>query len=174
MSAGPFARLLAYLVDWLLFAVWAGAATAVALLAGGGDGEHWTTDPWRSQLYGALITTIPFAAYLTLCEGSARGATVGKRLLGLRVVTARGERLPRLRALARTLVKLLPWELGHTAAHQLLTAGLAEREPPGWAMALSIASMALALAWVASLWVGGGRTVHDRCARSQVVRVPAR
>jgi len=160
-------RLFAYSIDWGLFAVWASlAGAAIWLLRDGATG--WPQEGWRSQLWGAGITTVPFLAYLSLGEGSRRGATIGKRLLGLHVLGDDDQPPSRGRALLRNVVKLLPWELGHTAAHQMLAAGLADREPPQWAAWLSFASMALALGFVATLFVGDGRAPHDRVARTHV------
>ncbi len=52
--------------------------------------------------------------YFALMECSARQATLGKRVLGLRVVTVEGGQPSRVRCLARATVKLLPWELGES------------------------------------------------------------
>lgn len=46
-------------------------------------------------------------------ESRGKGATVGKRLLGIHVKTADGEVLTFTQALSRTIIKLLPWEIAH-------------------------------------------------------------
>jgi uncharacterized RDD family membrane protein YckC len=60
-----------------------------------------------------LSVSLPVWLYFSLLESSAVQATLGKRLLGLRVLRLRGGRLSRGQALARTALKLLPWELTH-------------------------------------------------------------
>ncbi|MFN3242108.1 MAG: RDD family protein [Planctomycetota bacterium] len=162
-------RLAAYAIDHLLFSLWVTAAIAVVVSLQDGA-PTWTDDPWRSQAFGALFTTLPFWLYFTWCEASPRGRTLGKLARGLRVRDARRDTAPSLGSAAlRSAVKLIPWELGHTAAHQLLAAGLGDREPPTWAMALSYASMGLAFVYVVMLFVGDGRAPHDRIARTRVV-----
>jgi uncharacterized RDD family membrane protein YckC len=52
---------------------------------------------------------------------SAAGATLGKRLLKIQVRDISGQRLAFGRALARTAVKLLPWELVHVSAFAFST-----------------------------------------------------
>src|SRR5262245_20710678 len=66
-------------------------------------------------LAAVLVYSVPTWAYFVLSDRSARGATLGKRLFGLRVVRTTGERVGVARALARTAVKLLPWETAHAS-----------------------------------------------------------
>ena len=71
------------------------------------------------------VLTVPVAVWLAGWEASPGGATPGKRLLGLRVLTVSGDRLTWPRSLLRTALKFtLPWELAHTAWwHVLLRSG---------------------------------------------------
>lgn len=85
---------------------------------------HWGTlalgrpelaSAWQWHGFLAATVTLPAFLYFTLFEGLGPHATPGKRLLGLRVVDTYGGRIPLRRAALRTLVKLVPWELAHTA-----------------------------------------------------------
>jgi len=60
-----------------------------------------------------LSVSLPVWLYFIVMEPSAGQATVGKRLLGLRVARAGGGRIGLGQAVARTALKLLPWELAH-------------------------------------------------------------
>jgi hypothetical protein len=62
-----------------------------------------------------LVLTVPVTVWLAGWEASPGGATPGKRLLGLRVLTSSGDRPSWPRSLLRTALKFtLPWELAHT------------------------------------------------------------
>jgi len=50
-------------------------------------------------------------------EHSAQQATVGKRLMGLRVTDTAGKHIGFGQAVLRTVVKLLPWESAHLIAN---------------------------------------------------------
>jgi uncharacterized RDD family membrane protein YckC len=78
-------------------------------------GARWPALRTGPQIEGWVLLTVslPVWAYFSLFESSARGATPAKRLLGLRVATTTGERPGWRRALVRTAIKLLPWELTH-------------------------------------------------------------
>jgi uncharacterized RDD family membrane protein YckC len=118
----------------------------------------------------ASITTIslPSWIYFTLSDASPRGATLGKRMLGLGVATTAGSRVGLGRALLRTAVKLIPWELTHATMFALsprlgtfsaLQAGL-----------LTIVYVLLAAYLVVALRNGGTRSVHDLVAGTGVRR----
>lgn len=88
------------------------------------QGLHWGTlalgrpelvTAWQWHGFLAATVTLPAFLYYTLFEGLGSHATPGKRLLGLRVVDTYGGRIPLARAALRTALKLIPWELAHTA-----------------------------------------------------------
>lgn len=64
-------------------------------------------------LASVAAISLPSWVYFTLSDASSAGATLGKRLLGLRASSLGGGRIGLGRALARTAIKLIPWELTH-------------------------------------------------------------
>lgn len=158
-------RVAAYLLDVaLLFALLAPLAFLVKRLTGFMPETPAAT--WRLQL---LEFSLPSWCYFALADASARGATLGKRLLGLRVVTAAGGRVAPGRALARTALKLLPWELSHFAAF-----GLGERFGELTLLQSSglVVANLLAIAWLLLALTSRGATgAHDRLVATRVERV---
>jgi uncharacterized RDD family membrane protein YckC len=98
--AGPFSRMLAYTID---------LAVVVAL----GQLLEKVVQPLRffgEDLSTALITAFYFAIsliYMSLAEWFWRGQSVGKRLLGLRVVEASGLRLELPQVIVRNLMRFI-------------------------------------------------------------------
>ena len=84
-------RIAAYAIDWCVFVCWAGLVFVVAWFGQDGD-LAWPDNPWLAQVLGFSLTALPFGLYFALMEGSVWQATLGKRLLGLRVVTVDGAR----------------------------------------------------------------------------------
>ena|ERR1051326_4492746 len=83
-------RLIAYLVDiLLLFAAILVTQFGLEALTGGWPMRLLTTGP-RIEGWVWLSVSLPTYLYFALCESSARGATLGKRLLGLHVTTEPG------------------------------------------------------------------------------------
>src|SRR5678810_333741 len=105
---GFWARVLASLVDGVVcFTLIVAAAAALAMLGGIGM---------------ALITPVSMVlpvAYYALMQSSARQATFGKSLLGMKVATAGGDRMSLGRSIARELAKIvsyIPFALGFLLA----------------------------------------------------------
>jgi len=103
-------RAAAYLLDVVLL------AGAVLLTQGAlavlGAGLPATALGWQVEAWVLATGSLPAWFYFIALEHFS-GATFGKRLLGLRVESARGGRLSLGQASLRTVLKLLPWELTH-------------------------------------------------------------
>jgi uncharacterized RDD family membrane protein YckC len=98
---GFWIRVLAYLIDGILLTIVYGI---VARLLGidifESDWRHY--DP-----LGNLLSLVIGWLYFALLESSERGATVGKMVMGLRVVTSDGQRLSFMNATGRYFAKIL-------------------------------------------------------------------
>jgi uncharacterized RDD family membrane protein YckC len=182
-------RLAAFAVDYLVIAAYLGLLAGLALTLRRVTGL--APDPprtLRDRLIGEALSTslltLPVALYFALAESSPRGATLGKRALGLRVVGPGGpagqaegraspsgpggRRLSFGRSLLRSALKLAPWEAAHAALWH--TPGWPTHPEPGAATVAGSALALLGAGWYAlSLFVGDRRTPYDRAAGSVVV-----
>ena len=100
--------------------------------------------------------------------GGARGATPGKRLLGLRVSRLDGGGVSGSGSTLRSAVKIaVPWEVAHTAVwNSLVWPG---PDAPVNALLFTVAN-GLLLLYVAMLLLGAHRPPYDRLAGT-IVRV---
>jgi uncharacterized RDD family membrane protein YckC len=118
-------------------------------------------------LASALNFSVPTWAYFVFSDSSARGATVGKWLLSLRVTRTGGGPVGRARALGRTAVKLLPWETTHLSAFAF------SAEPgvslgPGQLIGLTVANLLIVVYLAVAACTGGRRSVHDYISATEV------
>ncbi|HEX9037885.1 MAG TPA: RDD family protein [Ktedonobacterales bacterium] len=122
-------RMAAFMLDYLLISVY--LALLVAMGVGLGQGPLQSlfhtlfADPNRSELSAFLLLVLPVFLYFLILESSPWQATVGKRVLGLRVTGAQRNRLNFPRALARSALAVVPWELIHARLWRI----------PGWPLA---------------------------------------
>jgi uncharacterized RDD family membrane protein YckC len=146
---GFWARVLASLVDGVVcFTLIVAAAAALAMLGGIGM---------------ALITPVSMVlpvAYYALMQSSARQATFGKSLLGMKVATAGGDRMSLGRSIARELAKIvsyIPFALGFLLAaftsrkqalHDMIASTVVTRESSGNVL---IALLVGVLGWAAPI-----------------------
>jgi uncharacterized RDD family membrane protein YckC len=161
-------RIAAYMLDMLVL---------FGILAPAGQLILWLLDaplPLTGPAIARVILwnfSLPAWLYFILADRSASGATPGKRLLKIQVRDVHGEQLSIERALARTAVKLLPWELVHVSAFALSTdlTQFSRTQVIGVAAAnvLTIVYLGVAVA------TRGRRSVHDYAAGTLVRSVPA-
>jgi len=177
-------RMAAYLLDGLVILLYLAVLSGLSWSLRGFGVSLWfgTESPEVAQCVTMVFLSIPAALYLGLCESSRRQATIGKRLLGLRVESLEGGRIKRSQALARAGLKLfLPWEIAHYNLYQMAEPMLVEPqmelaelmeqiEPSGWELVFMNLPMVLILMYVVSLFRRQGRTVYDQLTRTRVVR----
>lgn len=169
-------RLLALLIDYALILGWM-ALLAVATLiqyAITGDFFNWLVlGTAGAQLLGSLLLVLPVGVYLYLGEASTHQATVGKRALRLRVVTAaHGGRPSRTRILVRTVIKLLPWEIAHFAVWNIVAVTTTQDAPfPPWLTVTVAFADVLPFIYIAVVaFQKDRRGPHDLVAGTRVVR----
>jgi len=150
-------RIAAFGVDWVVVALW-GAVLFLAVMVSTGARGLNMSNPWIAQGIGLLLMTVPVTLYFALSESSRLQATLGKRLFRLNVSGMTGDRLPLSRSLLRNVVKFLPWECGHTVAHQLFHAG--DGDVPFWVWGFSALSFGLPLLWIFTVLLRN-RTPYD-------------
>jgi uncharacterized RDD family membrane protein YckC len=171
---GFFRRVAALLLDYALILGWmaivAAISAGIALAAGGyADWLAWGTAV--AQLLGFVVLVLPVGIYLFVTESSARQATVGKRVLRMRVVTRDGSRAPAWRILVRTVVKLLPWEIAHFFVWHTVAAASGDGVFPPWLIAGLIVADVLPVAYVLTVLLEPQRRgPHDLVAGTRVVR----
>ena len=169
----------AFAIDWGVIVVWGTLLFAAVLVANRGLPPD-PGGPSRSQAIAFVSMTLPVLLYFTIAESSRAGGTLGKRLVGLRVVDARstreaaggatgeiGGRVPFGRALVRNAIKFAPWELGHTVAQQSAYSGDSGMSL-GW-LVVAVVAMAGPFVWLVTI-LRSGRTPYDRMAGTVVVR----
>lgn len=178
-APGLFRRIAAFALDYLVSAGYLVVLAIVgSALAFGPLKDEWQTlvaSPARMDGLAFLTAVLPVVLYFTLLESSRAGATWGKRRMGLRVIRMGGGRLNRRRALVRSLVKFLPWQLAHTCLFHIPGWPVEPQEPPAWVMAGLVLAMAAVGFCLVTLAVGPTRRApHDWVAGSRVVRRSAK
>lgn len=127
--AGLWVRITAFAFDYILIAGYLILVVALGSLVNAFSpsiARQVFANPLSGQLASFCLVTLPVSLYFALLEASAWQATWGKRRKRLRVIRTDGTRLSRLRAISRTALKFIPWELAHTCIWQI---NFAPQEP---------------------------------------------
>lgn len=114
--AGLWLRVKAFALDYIIILGYLIALTLLFLLLNRVSGavQEFFRQRVQAQFVAFLLVTLPVTLYFSITESSLQQATWGKQRLGLRVIDNNGNRMRFPRALARTLLKFIPWELSHT------------------------------------------------------------
>jgi uncharacterized RDD family membrane protein YckC len=163
-------RGLAFLVDYIPIALWIAVIVGVGvwLRAAAPDlAGRLFADPLTAEAAGFVALTLPVGLYLAFSEAGPRGATIGKRRLGIRVIGADGSVVSIRRSLLRTGLKLAPWELSHAIIWRYANPGSAPE---------ALLTAGLVLVWglvganlAAAVLDERRRTIYDRLSRTRVV-----
>ena len=116
MYAGFWGRAGAFALDYLIILGYLlGIILLFALANTLFDVNQWLFgERIRAQFSAFLLMPLPVTLYFAASESSPRQATWGKQRLRLKVVDHGGNRISFWRALGRTILKFIPWELSHT------------------------------------------------------------
>ena len=168
----PIRRLLAFVVDYLVMAIWLALLTAAAFATGAPDRLSLDTPGGRIIAHLTMFATVtaPIILGFAIMEASPLRGTPGKRVLGLKVMRADGERAGFLRTLIRNGLKFLPWEAAHIAIWYAPGQPFVDR-PAAWNVAVWIGALIVALVYATTLFSGAGRTPYDHAAGVTVRRV---
>lgn len=125
LYAGFWQRTKAFTFDYMLILGYLIASTLLFLsLNALFDLSQWLlADRVWAQVSGFLLVTLPVTLYFAFGESSAKQGTWGKQRAGLQVESRNGNRIGLWRALVRTLLKFIPWELSHTLIWEINFSG---------------------------------------------------
>lgn len=168
--ANIFQRLAAYAIDvvllFIVFGLLLGAIPGLILYLT--IGFEWMQNGFLYWAYIFTIVSLPIWLYFSFLESGERQAAVGMRLLGLRVTGPGGERIGFKRALLRTIIKLIPFEINH--AVMAFPVPLMSDPNPGFRYGFILVQL-LVIIYLASVVLTSRRqSIHDLAAGTIVVR----
>jgi uncharacterized RDD family membrane protein YckC len=125
--------------------------------------------PNQFHLWVFATASVPFLFYFALMLRSSRQATLGMRLLKLKVVDAGGGRIGFWQSLLRSAVMLIPFELNHALIFHLGPRNAPPRPP--FFIGLAVVWGLIAAYIVTILLTRRRQSVHDLLAGTVVQRL---
>ncbi|MEM7112309.1 MAG: RDD family protein [Chloroflexota bacterium] len=165
-----FQRIIAYFIDvTLLTVVVQGSQWGLFTLT---DGFPFTrmaeiNSGWLIYGWVFLTVSLPIWLYFIWGERSARQATLGKRLMGLKVVADSDEKPSWQQVFSRTVLKLIPWELFHLAF--MLPVPLLNDPTAAFRPGFLMGFVVLILYLLVLVQTPRRQSIHDVIARTYVV-----
>jgi uncharacterized RDD family membrane protein YckC len=164
---GAFALDLIPIFGYILILFVVGFGLSLGPLKGGAN--SLSDHPILFDLIVFSITILPVTLYFAVQESSQKMASWGKRRLGLQVVTRPGGRLSFGRALLRSAIKFLPWQMAHTCLFHIPGWPFAVQSIPAGVMAGFLTLYALLAVYFLTLLLKPHRTFYDLIAGTYVM-----
>jgi poly-gamma-glutamate synthesis protein (capsule biosynthesis protein) len=174
-TAGLWPRALAYGIDIVIaFALYALVQLPLIPVRNAlGIGQDWFQSGVHTEIYTLLTISLPIWLFFALFDRSARQGTPGKWLLHLRVVSIREQSRIRFpRSLARSIVKLLPWECVHLANN--LPEPIWYAEHPGFRIGFALSGLLWGAYALTTALTRNRQAPHDLLLQTLVVRDSSR
>lgn len=147
------------LTQWLFF---------VPLRQSWGVDESWFYSGLNTQMYTLLTASLPFWLYFIFTQSSHNQATLGMRVLQIRIISVSGaEKMTRSQALARTAILLLPWEVAHLTNN--LPQPIWYSANPDFRIGFAIVPLLITIYLGVAMKRTDRRSVHDLVAGTMVV-----
>jgi uncharacterized RDD family membrane protein YckC len=122
--------------------------------------------PFHVYFWVLFTVSVPLWLYFILKEKSANQATIGKKIMKLKVADKNSNRITGKQSFIRTLVKLLPWEITHIG---LLPIYFSKDPQPG--IGLYIANALILIYIIYFIARKGSFAIHDVVSKTKVVSV---
>ena len=165
-------RAIAYLIDCVcVFLFFALSQTLILLPVRRvmGVTSEWFQSGLNTQLYTLATISVPVWLYFAWMESSTGNATIGKRLAGFRVIDyASHARIGFWRALLRTIIKLIPWEIAHLANN--LPEPIWLMDEPGFRIGFVFTGLLMGVYILFVFFHPAGRAPHDLISGTMVSR----
>ena len=128
-------------------------------------------NPVAGELIAFITLTMPVILYFTLFENGKYAGTIGKRKLGLHVVSNRLTKASPGQLLIRNCIKFLPWELAHFFIFQLFYFNSTNKTTPDWVMTGLIISQLLAVIYLLfMIFNKNNRSIYESFSQTRVVQ----
>lgn len=167
-----FRRVGAFFIDYGLIFIYAGILFTIALLIQNITNQVISTvhdSPFKDQIFGFLVLTLPVFLYFYICERSAYKGTLGKIIFKIEVHSIKPGNTKKS-IFIRNLLRFLPWEIAHTGVHWIIYYTSNNHQTPIWVFILLIVPQIIVILYFISIVVSKGQSsLYDKIAETTVV-----
>ena len=165
-------RILAYFIDCILifsFFYFTQVTIFSSLREEIGINELWFRNGINTEVYVLITVSIPAWLYFSWFDSNLSRGTLGKRICRLSLTGLNFHRVPFAKNLLRTILKLLPWELGHIANN--IPVPLMYDENPEFRFAFIVSGIILTI-YIITLFLSKGKFVlYDKFLKTMVDKI---
>ena len=170
MNATFLIRSKAFLIDYILIFAYLALLVMINVFLFPSVQELFQGSLIKAQLVGFLMVTLPVSIYFILSDSVFGGRSFGKKKMGIQVVGANGKTLSVPRAIFRTVLKFIPWELSHFLVYRLVFIG-DEAVPLSYSL-IGAVIYALMFGYIlTAIFTKKKQSLYDIIAKTYVVKI---
>lgn len=169
MYAGFWLRLKAFVADYVLIFGYLLLVMIVSVFLIPSLQELFQTSAGTAQLTGFLLVTLPVSLYFVVADSRIGRQSFGKRKIHIRVVDANHQSISVYRAVLRTVLKFLPWELSHFMAYRMIYLGDGDVQMMDYVIGGLVYAL-IFLYILMALFTKNKQSLYDRIAKTYVVK----
>jgi uncharacterized RDD family membrane protein YckC len=165
-------RLKAFVIDYLIILIYIGMLFGGTILISKlFDLKLDNVNPVNGEIIGFATLTLPVILYFTLSEKGKYLGTIGKRKIGLQIVSKSLTKASIKQLLLRNCLKFLPWELAHFFIYRLFYFNSLSKTIPDWVLTGLIVSQGLALIYLLCIiFTKNNQSIYELLSRTIVVK----
>ncbi|WP_026703133.1 RDD family protein [Salibacterium aidingense] len=171
MNASFYLRVKAFLFDYLLMAAYGAVLFFLSTVLFPSIQQWFSGGAATAQTVGFLLVTLPVSLYFIVSDSVIGGQSFGKRKTGIQVVDHQYHALSVPRAVVRTVLKFLPWELSHSMVYRMVDSGGGDVP---WELYLQVALVYFFIFTyvLLAVFTKKKQSLYDKLTGTQVIKIP--
>lgn len=170
MYAGFLLRFKAFLIDYLLIVGYGVLLLIFNVFLFPQLQNLFVESLWLAQFTGFVMVTLPVSIYFIVSDSMFNGQSYGKKKIGIQTVGENGGNISVFRAIFRTFLKFLPWEISHYLVYRLVDFGNQEI-PIVYVFLGGFIYVLIFLYILTAIFTKKKQALYDIMAKTQVVKV---
>lgn len=165
-------RILAFVIDYFIIILYGVILFGITIsFINPSTFSSKTYYPIKGQIIGFITLTMPVFIYSFTLEKSHYKATIGKKIMKLKVVNNNIDSSRNI--FMRNFLKFLPWEVAHFGIHWLMYYTSIQQVQPIWVWIVLIVPQITVLLYFTTLILSKGKTIfYDKIANSKIIYLP--
>ena len=170
MNATFIIRFRAFLIDYIIIFAYLVLLVVLNVFLFPSMQELFQGSLIKAQFIGFLMVTLPISIYFILSDSVFGGQSFGKKKMEIQVVGANGKALSIPRAIFRTVLKFLPWELSHFLVYRLVFIG-DEAVPLSYSLIGAVIYALMFVYILTAIFTKKKQSLYDIIAKTYVVKI---
>ncbi|MFH0853321.1 MAG: RDD family protein [bacterium] len=165
-------RILAFIIDYLVIALYAGILFLLVYSAIKLFNLNTNVSSVIGQLIGMISLTLPVVLYFVIMENKSKQGTIGKNIKKIKVTDVNNQTASLKYIIIRNIIKFMPWEIAHLGIHWTIYFSNEGIEQPVWIWLVLVIPQVTVVIYLLSIVIDkNNRGIYDRISHTKVIEL---